>query len=118
MIAELLATVVAIPLCVYFMEGVTAANMEYAVMVGVCLAVVNLILRAPLHFLTKPLGCLTLGLFGTVVDAVLVELCAYLADQYLMPGGFAVASFLWALGVALCVNILRGIMRLLFSRRR
>ncbi len=115
MIAELLATIAAVPLCVYLLEGVTAVDMQYAVMVGVCLAAVNLILRAPLHFLTKPLGCLTLGIFGTVVDAVLVELCAYLADQYLLPGGFAVASFPWAIGVALCVNILRGVARLLFG---
>ena len=117
MIAEMLATIAAIPLCVYLMDGVTAADMQYAIMVGICLAVINLILRTPLHFLTKPLGCLTLGLFGTVVDAVLVEACTWVMDQYILPGGFAIASFPWAIGVAVCVNILRGIARLLFGHR-
>lgn len=113
MIVEALATMAAIPLCVYLFEGVSAPNMEFALMTGAVLAVVNLLLRAPLRFLAKPLGCLTLGLMGTVVDAVLVELCAYFMQE-----GFSIASFPWALAVALVVNVLRCLARLLLGKRK
>ena len=112
MIVEALATMAAIPLCVYLFEGVSALNMEFALMTGAVLAVVNLLLRAPLRFLAKPLGCLTLGLMGTV-DAVLVELCAYFMQE-----GFFIASFPWALAVALVVNVLRCLARLLLGKRK
>lgn len=113
MLAEAIAALVAVPVCVHLLEGVTAVSMEYALMTGAALAVINLLLRAPLHALTKPLGCVTMGLFGTVVDAALVELCAYFMQE-----GFQVASFAWALAVALIVNVLRGGARLLFGRRK
>lgn len=113
MLAEALAAVAAIPLSVYLLEGVTAVSMEYALMAGGVLAAINLVLRAPLHALTKPLGCVTMGLFGIVVDAALVELCAYL-----MRDGFQVASFAWALAAALIATALRSVARLLFGRRK
>lgn len=112
MLAQAIATVAAVPVCVYLLEGVTAVSMEYALMTGAVLAVINLVLRAPLRFLTKPLGCVTMGLFGTVVDAALVELCAYFMQE-----GFHVASFAWALAAALIVNVLRGVLGRIFSRR-
>ena len=39
MLAQAIATVAAIPVCVYLLEGVTAVSMEYALMTGAVLAV-------------------------------------------------------------------------------
>ena len=51
-----------------------------------------------LRLLTAPLGCLTLGLFGLVIDVGLIYLCGALVE------GFAVSGLLCAALTAVCVN--------------
>lgn len=104
---QAVATIAAVYLSVQVLPGVTAAGDETAIAAGVLLAVMYLLLRPIARLLTKPLGCLTFGLIGTVVDAALVLLAARLIP------GFAVAGFVWAAAVALVINFLRGTVRLL-----
>ena len=69
-----------------------------ALLVGALLGAAHLVLRPVLRLLFAPVGCLTLGLFGLVIDVALIYLCAHCVQ------GFAVPSFLYALLTALLIN--------------
>ena len=111
MLLEFISTVLSVPVCAYLLPGVTVTGNEFALKAGLVLGVIYLLLRGPLQFLTKPLGCITFGLMGTVVDALLIMLC-----EWWMDGGFYVESFAWALAAALVVNVVRGILGKIFKK--
>ena len=71
--------------------------------VGVLLGGAHLLLRPVLRFLTAPLGCLTFGLFGFVIDVALIYASAFLVR------GFAVPSFLYAVLTAILINTVNAI---------
>lgn len=71
-----------------------------ALTVGALLGVAHILLRPLLRFVTAPLGCLTFGLFGMVIDVGLLYGCAGLVPGYAVPGVPA------AVLTALLVNIL------------
>lgn len=70
---------------------------------GAVLGAAQLVLRPLLRLITLPLGCLTLGLSGTLIDVGLIYLSAALVD------GFAVPSLLYALLTAALVNVVKGV---------
>ena len=69
-----------------------------ALLVGALLGLCHLVLRPLLRLLFAPIGCLTLGLFGLVIDIGLIYLAAARVE------GFAVPGFLYALLTALTIN--------------
>lgn len=69
-----------------------------ALTTGALLGVAHLFLRPVLRLLTAPLGCLTLGLFGMVIDVGLLYLCAGLVN------GFTVPTPLYAVLTAMLIN--------------
>ena len=76
-------------------------DLELAVpylIVGAALGLAHLILRPLLRLLTAPLGCLTLGLSGTVIDVALIYLSARLFPAFQVP------SLLYACLTALLIN--------------
>ncbi len=101
--ATFLCCTLGIPTCVKLLPGLLAADMMSAVAVGVLLGVAYLILRPILRLVTLPVGCLTFGLFNTVIDVALLYGCAALIE------GFAIESLIAALGTALLINLLSGI---------
>ncbi|MBQ8506283.1 MAG: phage holin family protein [Clostridia bacterium] len=70
---------------------------------GAVLGLAHIILRPILRLITLPLGCLTLGLSGTIIDIALIYLSAGFVQ------GFAVPSFLYALLTAAVVNVVCGV---------
>lgn len=66
--------------------------------VGVLLGAAHLLLRPVLRLLSAPIGCLTLGLFGLVIDVALIYGCAMLVD------GFQISGPLYALLTAVLIN--------------
>ena len=113
MLLEFVATVLAAPVCAYLLPGVHAASNQAALTAGLTLAVMYLLLRGPLHFLTKPLGCITFGLIGTVADALIVLFCGWWMD-----GAFQVDSFPWAIAAALVVNVVQGLIHMIFGKNK
>lgn len=71
--------------------------------VGTLLGLARLILRPILRMLSAPLGCLTFGLFGLVIDVGLLYACSYLVD------GFAMPTLLYAVLTAIFINIVAAI---------
>ena len=66
--------------------------------VGAALGVAHLILRPLLRLITAPLGCLTFGLSGTVIDVALIYLSARVLPTFQVP------SLLYALLTAILIN--------------
>lgn len=48
--------------------------------------------------LSAPIGCLTLGLFGLVIDVALIYICGHFVE------GFAVSGLLYAILTAVLIN--------------
>lgn len=65
---------------------------------GAILGLAHLVLRPLLRIITAPLGCLTLGLSGTVIDVALIYLSAHFVDDFQVPG------FGYALLTAILIN--------------
>ncbi len=90
--------VLAVPTLTRLTEGIRCDSLYLAFAAGAALGVVYLLVRPILRILTLPVGCLTLGLFGYGMDAVLI----YGMGLYLP--GFHVDSIEWALLAALFIS--------------
>ncbi len=66
--------------------------------VGALLGLAHILLRPVLRMLSAPLGCLTLGFFGFVIDVGMIYACAYLVD------GFQISGLLYAVLTAILIN--------------
>ena len=77
--------------------------MRPALLTGALLGVAHLVLRPVLRIFFAPLGCLTLGLFGLVIDLALIYLSASFVEGFSVPGP------LFAVLTALLVNAICAI---------
>lgn len=57
-----------------------------ALATGALLGIAHIVLRPVLRFIALPLGCLTLGLFGMVIDVGLLYACGNLVEGFEVPG--------------------------------
>ena len=71
-----------------------------ALLVGALLGVAHLVLRPVLRLLSAPLGCLTLGLFGLVIDVGLIYACGHMVKGFTVPGP------LYAVLTAMLINVI------------
>lgn len=71
--------------------------------VGTLLGLARLLLRPILRMLSAPLGCLTFGLFGLVIDIGLIYAAAYLVD------GFAMPTLLYSILTTIFINIVSAV---------
>lgn len=93
-----LCCVLAVPTCVYMFDGIYAKDAGTALAAGVLLGLAHLVVRPVLRLLSAPIGCLTLGLFGFLLDVGLLYGCAYLVPD------FAIANVWHAVLSAILVN--------------
>ncbi|MEZ4858840.1 MAG: phage holin family protein [Flavobacteriaceae bacterium] len=103
-ILKLLLTAVAVMILAYILPGVAVANFWAAIIVAIVLAILRLIVKPILVFLTFPITLVTLGLFLLVINAVIILLADYFID------GFKVVNFWWALGFSLLLSFLQSIL--------
>jgi len=76
----------------------TEEQLVASLTVGALLGIAHIFLRPVLRFLFAPLGCLTLGTFGMVIDITLLYVCDFLVVDFHIPG------FLYAFLTAVTVN--------------
>lgn len=103
-----LTCVLAVPTCGMLMgelppEGLAFEQFRPWLAVGVLLGAAHLVIRPLLRFLSAPIGCLTFGLFGLVIDVGLIYACGALVD------GFRVSSVLYALLTAVTINAVSAV---------
>ena len=112
MIFRMIATVAAMPLCVYLLPGVSAPDYVISLVAGAALALMYLVLRPVFKLVLGVFNLFTLGLLYVALDAWLVQLCAQA-----MPQVLRVESFWWALAASGVINALRGLAGALFHKK-
>ncbi|EGV42680.1 phage holin family protein [Bizionia argentinensis JUB59] len=103
LIIKLLLTALAVVLLAEILPGIQVASYTTAILVAIVLALLNLIVRPILIFLTLPATIITLGLFLFVINACIILLAGNLI------AGFAVSSFWTALFFSILLTILQSI---------
>ena len=109
-IVVMLTCILAVPTVACIMKFLSIhdqAELKLAVpyfIVGAALGVAHLILRPLLRLITAPLGCLTFGLSGTVIDVGLIYLSARVLPTFQVP------SLLYALLTAILINAVCAIL--------
>lgn len=93
-----LCCLLAMPTATMLLPGIVTDSLEHAVLAGALLGFAHLLIRPILRFISAPIGCLTLGLFGLVIDVALIYGCAYFVE------GFAITSWTQAVLAAILVN--------------
>ena len=82
-------------------EGqLTLELLKPALVTGALLGAAHLVLRPVLRLLSAPLGCLTLGLFGLVIDVGLIYACGRMVKDFTVPGP------LYAVLTAMLINVI------------
>src|SRR5215218_8411346 len=109
LILRWLITTLAIFAAVYLVPGITFVGPGWELgLVAAVFALVNIGLRPLLSLLTCPLIILTLGLFGLVINALLLLLTAWIASS--LGVQFTVASFGSAVLGGLVISIVSVIL--------
>ena len=103
-IIRVLITGIAVFLAVMIVPGLGVDSPRAGIAAVLVLTFLNLLVRPILFVLTLPLIVLSLGLFLIVVNALLLELTAYLV------GGFSVAGFWPAVGGAVVISLVTMIL--------
>lgn len=111
-VIRVLITGIAVFLAVMIVPGLEIDSLRAGVTTVLVLTFLNLLVRPILFVLTLPLIVLSLGLFLIVVNALLLELTAYLV------GGFSVTGFWPAVGGAVVISLVTMILNAWTSDHR
>ena len=101
---KLFLNAIAVVLTAYILPGVHIESFLYALILAALLSVLNVSLKPLLVLLTIPATIFSLGLFLLVINALIIEVAAWI----LQPD-FAVASFWQALFFSILLSIINGV---------
>ncbi len=91
--------------------GDTGETVLTLLVVGAIFGVVNAIIKPVVKLFSFPFYILTLGLFAFVVNALMLELVAWLSDQ--LSISFTIDDFFWsAIGAAVVVTFVSMVLNL------
>lgn len=111
LIFQLLLTAVVVLVLAEVLPGVTVDTFTTSVIVAVVMALLNVLVKPILVFLTLPATIVTFGLFLLVINAVIILLV-----DWLVPG-LGVDGFWWALLFSLLLTIAQSILFSLVERK-
>jgi putative membrane protein len=83
-----------------------------AVALAALLAILNSLVKPVLIFLTIPATVLTLGLFLLVINALIIEIAAWILPE------FRVDSFWWALLFSIVLSLVNGVFERLTVKKQ
>lgn len=106
-----LATAVTLFVLAHVGMGIESSSVGAILAASVVLGLVNLIVRPIVRLLTLPLTLITLGLFGWVINALMLWLVSALVP------GFQVNGFLPALVGSIILGIVSGVVNWTIRRR-
>jgi putative membrane protein len=108
---------VALAVAVWLLPGIYVddGNAWIAVAVmALIFGLVNALIRPLVKLLTCLINVLTLGLFTLVINAAMLMLSGWIAQQ--LDIGFRVDGFLWALVGALVIGVVSFVLNLIFKK--
>lgn len=108
MLRRWLILTVAICLTPYIVSGISVRSFVDALIAALILGILNIVIKPILQILTLPINLLTLGLFTLVINAILLEIVAWLIP------GFSIASFWSAILGGLFISIVSWILGWIF----
>lgn len=111
LIIQLLLTAAIVVGLSYILPGIGVDKLSTALIVAIVMALLNLIAKPILVFLTLPATIITFGLFLLVINAVIVLLA-----EYLVPG-FTVTNFWWALIFSVLLTFLQSVFFSILEKR-
>lgn len=100
LIIHWLASSLVIIISAYLLPGVHIKGFLAALSTAVVLAILNLVVRPILLFLTLPINILTLGIFTLVINAGIIMLASAIVP------GFKVDNWWWALLFSIAVTLI------------
>lgn len=95
-----LASTLVVIISAYLLPGVQIKGFLSALATAIVIALLNLVVRPILLFLTLPINLLTLGLFTFVINAGIIMLASAIVP------GFKVDSWWWALLFSIVLTLL------------
>ncbi len=98
---------IAVYVAAQILPGVSVDSFTTAMVAGLVLALIHHFVSPILNLLTLPINLMTLGIFGAILNALLI-----MSVQYFVPG-FFVASLLWALIFSVVVSLINAFFSLL-----
>jgi len=87
----------------WLLKGAHIEDYLTSILVAFVLAILNVILKPILVFLTIPITLITFGLFLLVINAVIALLASHIVP------GFYLEGFWWAIAFSLIVSLLNAI---------
>ena len=103
-IIKLFLNAIAVVIVAYILPGVHVPDFWHALILAALLSILNVSVKPLLIFLTIPATILSLGLFLLVINALIIEMAAWI-----MYPGFKVDSFWWALGFSILLSFVNSI---------
>ena len=114
-----LVNAIALAVAVWLLDGINVGGenswLTLAV-VALIFGLVNALIRPLVRFLTCLINVITLGLFTLIVNALMLLLTGWIAQQLNL--GFVVRDFWWALLGALVISVVSFVLNLIFKSDR
>ncbi|MBU7557680.1 phage holin family protein [Weissella paramesenteroides] len=104
-------TVMLLAMAGLFRNGLYIKNIWTAILAAVILGILNTLVKPFLQLLALPLTILSFGLFGLVINGVVLWLTAWVVGD-----GFRFASFGWAMFIAIVMSVVNMIISSYFSK--
>ena len=111
LIFQLLLTALVVLVLAEVLPGVGVDTFTTSLIVAVVLALLNVLVKPILVFLTLPATLITFGLFLLVINAVIILLVDYLIS------GFTVDGFWWALLFSFLLTLAQSVLFKLTERK-
>jgi len=110
-VLRFIVTGIAVLVATQIIRGLTIDSFAAGVVGVLVLAILNAVVRPILYLLSAPFIVVTLGLFMILINALLLEVVSVLVE------GFHVHGFWSAVGGAILISLVSGIMNLMVSER-
>jgi putative membrane protein len=111
-----LINALALGVAVWLLPGITVGENAYiaVALMAIIFGLVNALIRPLVKFVTCLVNVITLGLFTLVINALMLWLSGWIAQQ--LNIGFEVKNFWWAFLGALVVSVVSFVLNLFFGR--
>ena len=111
LLIRLLANAATLVGLTYYLPGLQVDNWYTAFIAALVLGLVNLIIRPIVSLLTLPVNLLTLGLFGLIINALMLWLTSTIVK------GFTVGGFWPAFWGALILSLVGWLVSMLLGKK-
>ncbi len=113
MIFRLIVSALAVLITAYALDGVKVDPWWWAVIIAIVLGFINTFIKPIVKFFALPINIVTLGLFTFVINALMVELAAWVIGP-----SFQVDSFWWAMAFSIALTIVGWLLNLILPDKK